>query len=267
MPIKCKHQYWRRHTAGMHPIRAAQSRQKRQRTAELRFCSDAFYLILYPIHHAPFTLAECRSGHWRSVKSGKKNIAKGIASNSCLHTPLPCFCICHNLTFVSCLLCTTPIQDQSSTNNPNVLCCWHAVWCNTSFSQPSNETGRKKKSNTQTKWYAPNKNNTKRHYRHTDYTTTWEDKKKEKNMGGCKRNKALVACILKSDTAWQSDRLLQSSKPDQHLTYTHIIRKAQDAINFCSKAREFWHIHWCWHDHHTRLCAAVACRREEKQIQ
>lgn len=51
------------HTAGMHPIRAAQSRQKRQRTAELRFCSDAFYLILYHIHHAPFTLAECRSDH------------------------------------------------------------------------------------------------------------------------------------------------------------------------------------------------------------
>lgn len=96
---------------------------------------------------------------------------------------------------------------------------------------------KKKKSNTQTKWYAPN--NTERHYRHTDYTTTWEDKKKEKNMGGCKRNKALVACILKSDTAWQSDRLLQSSKPDQHLTYTHIIRKARTQSIFAPKLVNF----------------------------
>lgn len=40
-----------------------------------------------------------------------------------------------------------------------------------------------------------------------------------------------------SDIAWQSDRLLQSSKSDQHPTQTHNT-KGQDTINFCYKARD-----------------------------
>lgn len=267
MPIKCKHQYWRRHTAGMHPIRAAQSRQKRQRTAELRFCSDAFYLILYHIHHAPFTLAECRSDHWRSVKRGKKNIAKGIASKSCLHTPLPRFCICHNLTFVSRLLCTTPIQDQSSTNNPNVLCCWHAVWCNTSFSQPSNETGRKKKKQ-YTNQMICSKQEQHREALQTHRLHHYMRRQKEgkeygrlqKKQGARSLHSEKWHCLTVRQTT-----AIKQARPTSDI-YAHNT-KGQDAINFCSKAREFWHIHWCWHDHHTRLCAAVACRREEKQIQ